>query len=331
MSDKISQYQYLRTLSNIITDSPAPLDQPEASIPTTAGITIGVFKDCHHIASGLVSEVYKSTSHALKVIVETHNVEPHDANREVKILQSLSHISIIALLSTFRDREQRLVLDFPYMPLTLAKVIGTGNVPERLTRSCFRDCFSGLAYLHDQKIIHRDIKPSNILLASAHGPAYISDFGTAWHPVYSLATEPTQHKVLEVGTTCYRTPETMFGKRDYGTSIDLWAAGVMLAECLRKPPKPLFESRDANEDGNQLGLILSIFKTLGTPTEKSWPEAKKFSTPPFEWYQSFPGKPWEELLFGVDEQARNLVERLVSYESGTRSTANEVSNCSFTK
>ena len=45
--------------------------------------------------------------------------------------------------------------------------------------------------------------------------------------------EPSTHKILEVGTTSYRAPETLFGKRAYGASLDMWSGGVMLAECLR--------------------------------------------------------------------------------------------------
>ncbi len=101
----------------------------------------------------------------------------------------------------------------------------------------------------------------------------------------------------------------------------MWAAGTMLAECVRKPPMPLFQSRETHEDGNQLGLILSIFKTLGTPTKESWPEAVQFSTPPFEWYQIFPGRSWVELLPNVEEEWRDLVAGLVCYESGARLTA----------
>ncbi|RFU30540.1 hypothetical protein B7463_g5770, partial [Scytalidium lignicola] len=183
--------------------------------------------------------------------------------------------------------------------------------------------FSALQYLHHQGVIHRDIKPSNVLLASPTGPAYISDFGTAWDPGLSAVDEPAHHKVLEVGTTCYRAPETLFGNRSYDTSLDMWSTGVMLAECLQTPTHTLFESPDTSEDGNQLGLILSIFKTIGTPTKETWPEAVNFTTPPFEWYQEFPGKSWEELLPSIDEVSRNLVTGLVRYESKERLTAEE--------
>jgi cyclin-dependent kinase len=305
------------------------LDEPGVpQDPNSPGLTIGPFHGCHHVASGLASEVYRSKVVALKVITETHNIEPHNPGREVKILQQLSHEAIVKLSDTFRDQEGRLVMVFQFMPLTLAKIIGSGSVSYDFTKKCFHDLFSGLAYLHGKGIIHRDIKPSNLLLASPTGPAYLSDFGTAWHPVLS-SDEPASHKVLEVGTTCYRAPETLFGNRTYDIKIDIWSTGVMFVECIRTPPKPLFESRDTSEDGNQLGLILSMFKTIGTPTKETWPEAVHFTTPPFEWYQEFPGNSWDELLPDASEEQKDLIKKLVLYESGWRVTASEVWNLPF--
>jgi cyclin-dependent kinase len=257
----------------------------------------------------------------LKVITKTRDIEPHNPAREVKILCQISYSSIIKLIETSKDDDGRLILVFPYMPYTLDNVIASGNLKPDNVLSIFKDLLSALDYLHTLGIIHRDIKPSNLLLASASGPAFLADFGTAWHPTFSVPDEPVDYKILEVGTGCYRAPEALFGNRSYDTSLDIWATGAMLAECLRTHPKSLFESRDSSEDGNQLGLILSIFKTLGTPTKESWPEAVHFSTPPFDWYQEFPGQTWQELLPETPLPLRDVVSRMVCYDSGDRLTA----------
>lgn len=289
------------------------------------GIRLGHYQDCHYVASGVTAEVYRSGERALKVIVETRNIEPHDPFREAKILSQLKK-SCIPLLETFRDQEQRFTLVFPYMPLTLATLLERGPLTDNQLRNVFTDVFSALSHIHSQGIIHRDIKPSAFLLASPQGPAHLSDFGTAWHPQLSTSTEPANSKILDIGTGPYRAPEVLFGNKAYGTAADMWGAGVMLAECLQRPPKPLFESRPVHEDGNQLGLILSIFKTMGSPTRETWPEAVSFKTPPFDIYQVFEPRKWAEILPDVHPAWRELVSALVRYDSA-RATAQQV--CGF--
>lgn len=209
------------------------------------------------------------------------------------------------------------------MPLTLSALLERGSVSDVQVRRILTDLFQALADIHAKGIIHRDVKPQAILLASPDGPAYLSDFGTAWHPELSLSTEPADAKILDIGTGPYRAPEVLFGDRSYGTAVDMWGAGCMLAECVRRPSRPLFESRAVHEDGNQLGLILSIFKTIGTPTRESWPEAAGFRTPPFDIYRVFEGRPWEEIMDGVDDGWRGMVRAMVKYDSG-RMTATQV-------
>jgi serine/threonine protein kinase len=210
------------------------------------------------------------------------------------------------------------------MPLNLENLILRGPIPRTRIIKHFKDIFTALDYLHSQGIIHRDIKPSAVLLESPDGPAFLSDFGTAWHPELSIYTEPADQKILDIGTGPYRAPETLFGDKSYGSAVDIWAAGTMLAECCRTPPNPLFESRAAHEDGNQLGLILSVFKNIGSPTRESWPEAVMFKTPPFEMYKTFEGKKWEDLLPDVDDDFCNLIASLVRYSGSARASASQV-------
>ncbi|EHK20693.1 serine/threonine protein kinase CMGC group [Trichoderma virens Gv29-8] len=307
--------------------SSSPLSAPSSSSPPPSaapdsGILIGSYANCSPISDGVTSEVFRSGTTALKVIV--HSVEPHNPLREIKILQTL-HPPCIPLIESFRDQEQRLVLAFPYMPLTIADVLDKSSsaLDNALIRSVFGDALKALAAIHSQGIVHRDIKPTAILLASPSGPAYLSDFGTAWHPTFSASSEPPASKILDIGTGPYRAPEVLFGDKSYGPAVDMWALGVMLAEAISSPPSPPFESRPVHEDGNQLGLILSIFKTLGTPTPKTWPEAKAFRVTPFELWTVFPPREWDVILPGVDAGFRDAVARLVRYD-GSRATADEV-------
>ena len=289
------------------------------------GVTIGDYPNCHYITSGVTADVYRAGDKALKVIVETRNIEPHNPTREAKLLGLLSK-PCIPLLDSFRDHEQRLVMVFPYMPLTLESLREQVPLTDNHIRIIFKDVFTALASLHSQGIIHRDVKPSAVLLESPTGPAYLSDFGASWHPSLSPVTEPVDNKVLDIGTGPYRAPEVLFGNHSYGPPVDMWGAGVMLAECCREGSnKLLFESRAVHEDGNQLGLILSIFKTIGSPTRESWPEAVSFRTPPFDIYREFECRSWDKILPDVTEEWRELIAGLIRYDSG-RTTAEQVCN-----
>ncbi|KAF7539017.1 hypothetical protein G7054_g2471 [Neopestalotiopsis clavispora] len=297
--------------------------QPVEDNVQISDITIGQYGNCHYVASGVTAEVYRSENRALKIITETRNIEPHNPACEAKILLTLKR-SCIPLLETFWDQEQRFVLVFPYMPTSLEALIAQGSIPLARVKKHFMDLFSALEHIHEQGIIHRDIKPSAVLLASPDGPAYLSDFGTAWHPTLSAMAEPKDQKILDIGTGAYRAPEVLFGNKSYGTAVDMWGAGAMLAECSRSPPQPLFESRPVHEDGNQLGLILSIFKTIGSPTRETWPEAANFKTPPFEMYRPFEQHTWEEILPRTRPDFRSLIASLVHYNSD-RATASQAS------
>jgi len=160
------------------------------------------------------------------------------------------------------------------MPYDLESLLHQSTFSHSQARSCLRDLFSALAHVHSLGIIHRDVKPSNILLKSASGPAYLADFGIAWSKE-DPASEPVDEKITDVGTTCYRPPELLFGNKAYGPALDLWAAGCVVAEVVDSRHKTLF---DSGELGSELALIKSIFQSLGTPTTEVWPVCKSFSS-----------------------------------------------------
>jgi len=241
---------------------------------------IGVHQAVYH-ASGAFSTVYKALEKgngtvpdrliALKVTKPSQAQAPHDPRREARILAAARHASVVPVLSTFSISDGHFVLSFPFARLDLASLL---DAPQKIrrnaifksqTRKHLQSLFSALAHIHSLGIIHRDIKPSNILLEGPGGPAYLADFGIAYMPA-DPASEPAGEKITDVGTTCYRPPELLFGNKAYGTSLDLWAAGCVVAETVEKG-----ELFDAGDLGSEFALIKSQFSTLGTPTDETWP------------------------------------------------------------
>ncbi|KAJ0424844.1 kinase-like domain-containing protein [Aspergillus carlsbadensis] len=291
-----------------------------------AGEIIGKYEACLHHFDGLHSTIYKTKGDdgilvALKITVPHLLEAPHDAKREVQLLRQAVSDHVIPLLETFNLDGGRFVLVFPFKRHDFETLLRRDMLTAAQTRSVLRDMFSALRSLHKLGIIHRDIKPANILLDSRNGPAYLADFGIAWHgDAGSTEAEPTDKKITDVGTTCYRPPEVLFGFKGYGTTLDLWAAGCVVAEAVTVGHHQLF---DAGPVGSDLSLIQSIFTTLGTPDQDSWPETKILP----DWgkieFYKYSAKDWDEILPGSSSNGRDLVSKLVCYESGQRMSAEQ--------
>ena len=303
------------------------IQPPESEVTSQPTTHIGPYPNATYHQSGIFSTVYKardpSTNDliALKLTRSAETQPPHDSYREARILKAATHSSIVPLLSTHHVPGGNFILVFPFLPVDLQTLLyshhQSGICPPKI-RNYLSALFSALAHLHSLGIIHRDIKPSNILLASASGPAYLADLGIAWMPG-DTASEPPDKKITDVGTTCYRPPELLFGNTAYDCSLDLWAAGCVVAECLTT--KTLF---DAGALGSELALIQSIFRMLGTPNDETWPEAEGFPDWGKMQFVEFLAKSWEEILPSASEVAREFVGNLVRYQSTERLTAAEV-------
>ncbi|SMR56396.1 unnamed protein product [Zymoseptoria tritici ST99CH_1A5] len=311
---------------------PPPTQDPHAdehifpNLPTS-GAHIGRFANAEHINDGIFSEIFRAEDQeadppkvvALKITTPSMLTPPHDSVREARILSSIKCAQVVPLLETFRQQDGRFILVFPYFKHDLNVLLHERRLPPTSRRTVLRDILSGLAYLHGQSIIHRDIKPSNILLSSPSGPALIADFGIAWSPS-DPSSEPDGTKILDVGTTCYRPPELLFGHSGYTTKLDMWAVGCVAAQIVCLNGRTLF---DAGDLGSELALIKSIFQSLGTPDRDVWPEARSMP----DWgkmnFTTYPAKAWSELLPDADQDGRDLVESLVKFESSWRLSAED--------
>lgn len=225
---------------------------------------------CIYKAEAIISATEPGPSNelvALKVTTPSMMTAPHNSEKESRVLLEACHENVVPLLETFWEPGGRFVLVFPFMNYDLETLLRQGILSNAQGLQIIRGLFRALAHIHSLGVIHRDVKPSNILLKSRDGPVYLADFGIAWSP-HDEDSEPVDNKITEVGTTSYRPPELLFGHKAYDKSLDIWAAGCVVAEIMKPDHQPVF---DAGPLGSELGLIRSMFSTLGTPTEAIWP------------------------------------------------------------
>jgi cyclin-dependent kinase len=245
---------------------------------------------------------------------------PHDSEREARLLRLSSNApTVVPLLSSEWITGGHFLLTFPFLPCDLAQLLDQKQLTLQRQKVHLRALFTALDHVHAQGILHRDIKPSNMLSRGPDGPAYLADFGIAWQ-ADDPASEPADQKITDVGTTCYRAPELLFGYKAYTEKLDMWAAGCVVAECLRDG-KTLF---DAGDLGSELALLRSIFTTLGTPTDEVWPEARKMPDWGKMQFTKYPRQDWQDVLPGIGPKGTELVDQLVRFQSTERLSAAEV-------
>lgn len=198
--------------------------------------------------------------------------------REIKLLQELKHDNVIGLLGRlflhglrYEEMDSRysnkctinlyaisdvfghksnVSLVFDFMDTDLEVIIKDSNIV--LTAGHIKaymiQTLQGLDYLHFNWILHRDLKPNNLLVTS-EGVLKIGDFGLA-----KFFGSPNRINTHQVVTRWYRAPELLYGARLYGTGIDMWAVGCILAELLLRAPFLPGES-----DLDQLTRIFQVF------------------------------------------------------------------------
>lgn len=175
--------------------------------------------------------------------------------REIALLQSLECKYVMRAHAVFVHNNKMHII-FELMDTDLAACMKKKKLSKNVVQKYTKQLFKGLAYCHSRGIIHRDIKPQNLLI----GPngLKIADFGLS-----RAVCIPMRAYTPEVCTMWYRPPEILIDSDTYAFSVDVWSVGCIFAEMITGDA--LF--CDCTEFGN----LLRIFKTLGMPTEQTWP------------------------------------------------------------
>ena len=125
---------------------------------------------------------------------------------------------------------------------------------EPMVKFCLRECFEGLLYMHNQRIIHRDLKGANVL-TTLDGDVKLADFGVSAR----LSREQPVRGTF-VGTPFWMAPEVIASKsfgNTYNEISDIWSMGICAIEFCEKRT-PLCEM-------NPMAAIFKI-PTLPPPT-----------------------------------------------------------------
>jgi len=194
-------------------------------------------------------------------IVEMSARAMKDIRLEVELLKSLKHENIVHYLGA-EITSQRLHIFQEWVPggsvTTLLHKFGPFSTA--VMRTYLSQILTGLAFLHDNRILHRDIKGGNVLV-NDKGIVKLADFGAAKRLKHEHSD--MMESLTIKGTPYYMAPE-VFQER-YNNKADIWSVGCVAFQMATGQPPWKNEGL-----ASPMELHLHLQNTKGLPTIE-WP------------------------------------------------------------
>ncbi|KAI3450992.1 hypothetical protein Pfo_007657 [Paulownia fortunei] len=234
--------------------------------------------------------------------------------RELMLLRCIKHENVVELKDVMMPTNwsgfKELYMVYELMDTDLHHIIKS---PQPLSNDHCKffifQLLRGLKYLHSANVLHRDLKPGN-LLVNANCELKICDFGLA-----RTGSDNGDFMTEYVVTRWYRAPELLLSCDSYGTSVDIWSVGCILAEILGR--KPIFLGTDSL---SQLKLIVSV---LGSQPEADLKFIDKPKAKTFIRSLISRGIDLSSLYPQADPLAIDLLSKLLVFNPTKRITATE--------
>ena len=310
------------------------------------------------LGSGTFGEVFKGCTAQGPVAIkrlrtqdgQSAGQQSDAALEEVVILERCAnHPHIVTLLDVAKSG-LRIVLVFEFWGRDLED--SYQRFPELFSpdrvRPIAKHILLALDYLHNMGLIHADLKPGNVLalfdtdcaLPSPSEPVHVklADLGSC------LVADPERrpHVKLELPEgnsvyTCllarglaittleFRAPEVVFGDGSFGTAVDMWALGLMMARFSGLPS--FTYDKAARKPGmnhlTEVGLREAWFRQLGTPVVEDLACLKVFPLYP-EQTPNLAARPFpKQVLANLGRNGIALLRSWLSWRAQSRPSASE--------
>ncbi|XP_036321740.1 dual specificity tyrosine-phosphorylation-regulated kinase 2 [Rhagoletis pomonella] len=223
---------------------------------------------------------------------------------------------------------KHLCITFELLSLNLYELIKKNNYngfSMSLIRRFCNSIVKCLRLLYKENIIHCDLKPENILLKQRGSSSIkVIDFGSSCYVSRKIYTY--------IQSRFYRSPEVILGLQ-YGTAIDMWSLGCILAELYTG--FPLFPGE------NEVEQLACIMEVIGLPPKDLIANATRRRlffdsrgaprcTTNSKGRKRLPGgKSLSQILFCQDRYFINFLQRCLEWDPAERMTPEEAAHHEF--